>query len=258
MDGRTALDFSSGSRLRSVDCFCLTRVLSRSSTIASTTMFARARNTFVTKTSFTLDSGVTSLVLIPLPDAQESIEDIGPQLYGSRLGSAVLGPHKKKTRIISTDSVPLSEKFDRVFSSSPLSSPPDSEEELDPTPAPTDGNIQRLAGAKVYKTGLKKTIYKINTKYMSYQSYGPEPITAPPAPPAGTNVPAHSIFSHVCDNAHSSSKLVQLWTYVLKTKTSGEETGEWKPMDRGSRQFFDSVPYQIQWRDGKNASWVKQ
>ncbi len=57
-------------------------------------MFTRAYNTFVTKTSFTLDSGITSLVLIPLPHAQESIEDIGPRLYGSFLGSAVLIPHE--------------------------------------------------------------------------------------------------------------------------------------------------------------------
>lgn len=55
-------------------------------------MFVRACNTFVTKTSIALDSGIASLVLIPLPDAQESVEDIGRRLYGSLLGSAILVP----------------------------------------------------------------------------------------------------------------------------------------------------------------------
>lgn len=59
-----------------------------------TIMFVRASNTVVTKTSIALDSGITSLVLIPLPDAQESVEDIGRYLYGLLLGSATLVPHK--------------------------------------------------------------------------------------------------------------------------------------------------------------------
>lgn len=47
--------------------------------------FIRAQNTYTTEAS--LHSGVTSLVLIPL---SSSVEDIGPQLYGSSIGSAML------------------------------------------------------------------------------------------------------------------------------------------------------------------------
>lgn len=65
-----------------------------------TVMFVRGRSTFITKTSITPDSGITSLVLIPLPNPQESVEDVGPHLNGSLLGSAILNlvPHEAKVR----------------------------------------------------------------------------------------------------------------------------------------------------------------
>lgn len=61
-------------------------------------MFVRTCNTIVVKTAIALDSGIASLVLIPLPDTQESVEDIGCRLYGLTLGSAVLVPSETKVR----------------------------------------------------------------------------------------------------------------------------------------------------------------
>ena len=107
----------------------------------------------------------------------------------------------------------------------------------------------------MYSVGKTKTIYKTDKKYNVYRSSGRELITKPPPPPSGAAIFAHSIFSHVFDDPHLSSN-VQLWIYVPKDQVGA---GEWKPTAPGatSTQTFDGVSYQIRWKEGKGASWVK-
>lgn len=53
-------------------------------------MFTRAQNTYTTETLLHPKSGITSLVLVPLPHVEEPVDDIGPFLYGAMIGSAKL------------------------------------------------------------------------------------------------------------------------------------------------------------------------
>lgn len=160
---------------------------------------------------------------------------------------------------ISTGSAPLSQKFEGVFSSSPLSSPPDSGDEAHRVSHRLFWNIfpntsDKIQDPRVYGTGRLKRIYKTDKIYKLYQSHGRRLMSKPPPPPAGTNIPAYSIFSYVFDDPLFSSKNDQLWIYFPKNQR-GE--GEWKPTARGAIQNFNDVPYQVQWKDGKGASWVK-
>jgi hypothetical protein len=106
----------------------------------------------------------------------------------------------------------------------------------------------------VYGTGKLKRIYKTDKNYRLYQSHGRELMIVPPSPPAGTDIPTYSIFSHIFNDPYLSTNTVQLWIYLPKNESS---EGEWKPTARGATQKINDVLYQVQWRDGKGASWVK-
>lgn len=106
----------------------------------------------------------------------------------------------------------------------------------------------------MYETGKLKRIYKTDRNYRLYRSRGRQLIIVPPSPPAGAEIPTYSIFAHVFDDTFISSKNVQLWVYLPKNE-GGE--GEWKPSAQGATQKINNVPYQVQWKDEKGASWVK-
>lgn len=61
-------------------------------------MFVRAQNTYTIQTCLD-ELGVTSLVLVPLPPTSQMIEDIGPHLSGSHVGSAILVSKDEHTQV---------------------------------------------------------------------------------------------------------------------------------------------------------------
>lgn len=61
-------------------------------------MFIRAGNTYTVETCLD-EEGVTSLVLVPLPFTSEQVEDIGPHLFGSYVGSVMLVKDDNHTQV---------------------------------------------------------------------------------------------------------------------------------------------------------------